>query len=75
MANVFPGGSSVFQQDNAPHHTTKTVQDWLEQHDKELKLPTWHPKSPNLKLFERWQDAPGTSPLRAGPTAQPTEPK
>jgi len=34
-------------QDNAPHHTAKTVQKQLEEQNKGLKVLTWPPNSPN----------------------------
>ncbi len=33
MAMVFPIGSGLFQQHDAPCHTAKIVQEWFEQHD------------------------------------------
>ena len=51
MATVFPDGSGLFQQDNAPCHTTKIVQEWFEEHDKEFKVLPWPPNSPDLNLI------------------------
>ena len=33
MAMVFPDGSGLFQQDNAPCHTAHVVWQWFEEHD------------------------------------------
>ena len=33
MARVFPDGSGLFQQDNAPCHTAHIVREWFEEHD------------------------------------------
>ncbi|MCI4395292.1 hypothetical protein PGIGA_G00178730 [Pangasianodon gigas] len=38
MVTEFPNGSGLFHQDNAPCHTAKIVQEWFEEHDKELKI-------------------------------------
>jgi len=40
MARMFPDGSGLSQQDNPSCHTAflnKIVQEWFEEHDKELK--------------------------------------
>jgi len=33
MTKVFPGGSGVFQQDNAPCQTAHVVHEWFKEHD------------------------------------------
>ena len=38
MAKVFPDGSGLFQQDNAPCHKTKMLQEWFEEHNNQFKL-------------------------------------
>jgi len=48
MTMVFPGGSALFQQDNAPGRTAHIVQECFEEHDEEFKVLPWTPNSPDL---------------------------
>ena len=48
MAMVFSDGGGPFQQDNAPCHTAKIVQEWFEDQEKEFKVLTWPSYSPDL---------------------------
>lgn len=50
LAMALPDGSGLPQQDNVSCCTTKTAQEWPEEHDKELKAWTWPLNSP------KWDD-------------------
>ncbi|MCI4388573.1 hypothetical protein PGIGA_G00087550 [Pangasianodon gigas] len=56
MATVFPNGSGLFQQDNAPCHSAKIVQAWFEEHDKEFRVLTWPPNYPDVNLIDHLWD-------------------
>ena len=43
MAMVFPDGSGLFQQDNAPCHTVHLVRKWFEEHDEVFTVLPWPP--------------------------------
>ncbi|KAJ7320342.1 hypothetical protein JRQ81_019853 [Phrynocephalus forsythii] len=45
---VFPDGSGLFPQENAPCHTAKIVWEWFEEHVKESMVLPWPPDSPDL---------------------------
>lgn len=47
MAAIFLNSSARFQQDNLPWHTAKTVQEWLEEHDREFDLASKFYRSPS----------------------------
>ncbi len=58
MTTVFPGGSGVFRQDNAPCHT---VQKGFEEHYEEIKVFPWLPNSkiPQISIhLSVWQWSP-----------------
>ena len=43
----------IFQQDDAPAHTSRLAQDWLEQHSPDfIKKDEWPPNSPDLNLLD-----------------------
>lgn len=52
LQTVFPGERPVFQDDNAPIHTSRCVQTWFHDHDDEVEHLTWCPQSPDLNIIE-----------------------
>ncbi|GFU85070.1 transposable element Tcb2 transposase [Trichonephila clavipes] len=52
LQTLFPGECPVFQDDNAPFHTSRCVQTWLHEHDDEVEHLTWCPQSPDLNIIE-----------------------
>ncbi len=52
MAMVFPDGNGLFQQNNAPCHTAKVVQEWFEEQNIVFKVLPWPPNSPDLNPIE-----------------------
>ncbi len=52
MAMVFPDGKGLFQQNNAPCHTAKVVQEWFEEQNIVFKVLPWPPNSPDLNPIE-----------------------
>ena len=49
------GDNVVFQQDNAPIHTSRSTRQWLRQHD--VTLLDWPPKSPDANPIENlWHE-------------------
>ena len=57
------GENFVFQQDNAPIHTSRSTRQWLRQHD--VTLLEWLPKSPDANPIENlWHEIKTASNLR-----------
>ena len=48
MEKVFPDGYGLIQQDNAPFHKAKMVQEWFEEHNNKFELLNWPPNFPDL---------------------------
>ncbi|GFX86701.1 retrovirus-related Pol polyprotein from transposon 412 [Trichonephila clavipes] len=52
LQTLFPGERPMFQDDNAPVHTSRCVQTWLHEHDHEVEHLTWCPQSRDLNIIE-----------------------
>ncbi|GFX77101.1 transposable element Tcb1 transposase [Trichonephila clavipes] len=48
----FSGECPLYQDDNAPIHTAKIVQEWLAEHEGEVGHLDWPPQSPDLNIIE-----------------------
>jgi len=53
MVNMFfPDSDAVFQDDNSPIHTARSVQSWLDVHENALHHLLWPARSPDLNIIE-----------------------
>jgi hypothetical protein len=52
MIQTFLNNARVFQEDNAPIHTARTVKLWFEQHEGELQHFPWPAQSQSLNITE-----------------------
>jgi hypothetical protein len=52
IQTLSPNSDAVFQEGNAPIHTTGTVQSWLEEHEGELQHLPWPAHSLHLNIIE-----------------------
>ena len=48
----FSDGDGIFQDDNAPIHTSHVVKNWYEGHESELEHMDWVPQSLDLNIIE-----------------------
>ncbi|KAK3511397.1 hypothetical protein QTP70_007233 [Hemibagrus guttatus] len=56
METVFPDGCGLFQQDNAPCHKAKMVQEWFDEHKNKSEMLTWPPNSSDLNPIKHLWD-------------------
>ncbi|GFV01704.1 transposable element Tcb1 transposase [Trichonephila clavipes] len=52
LMTSFPGECPLYQDDNAPIHTAKIVQEWFAEHEGEEGHLDWPPQSPDLNIIE-----------------------
>jgi hypothetical protein len=52
IQTLFPNNDAVFQDDDAPIHTARTVQSWFEEHEVELQHLPWPARLPDLNIIE-----------------------
>lgn len=49
---LFPNNDVVFQDDNSPIYTARSVQSWLEEHEDALQHLPWPAQSPHLNVIK-----------------------
>ena len=49
---LFPNNDAVFQDNDSPIHTARSVQSWLEEHEDALQHLLWPAQSPNLNIIK-----------------------
>jgi len=50
VVQMFPNNDAVFQDDNSPIHTPRSVQSWFEEHEEALKHLLWPAQLPDLNI-------------------------
>ena len=48
----FPNNDAIFQDDNLPICTARSVQSWFEEHEDALQHLSWPAQSPDLNIIE-----------------------
>ncbi|KAK3562823.1 hypothetical protein QTP86_010397 [Hemibagrus guttatus] len=56
METLFPDVCGLFQQDNAPCHKAKMLQEWFDEHNNEFEVLTCPPNSPDLNPIQHLWD-------------------
>jgi hypothetical protein len=49
---LLPNNDAVFQDNNSPMHTARSVQSWFEEHEDALQHLLWLAQSPTLNITE-----------------------
>jgi hypothetical protein len=49
---LFLNNDSIFQDENSPIHTARSVQSWFEEHENALQHFPWPAQSPDLNIIE-----------------------
>ena len=49
---MFPNNDTIFQDDNSPIHTPRSVQSWFEGHEEALQHLPWLAQSPDLNIIK-----------------------
>lgn len=52
MTSILLPNTAIFQDDNAPIYTAKTVQSWFNERQSIIKHPPWLAQSPDLNIIE-----------------------
>ncbi|KAK3563503.1 hypothetical protein QTP86_030370 [Hemibagrus guttatus] len=61
---VLPDGCGLFQQDKAPCHKAKMLQEWFDEHNNQFEVLTWPPNSPDLNPIQHLWDVPDKQDLK-----------
>ena len=49
---LFPTNDAIFQDDNSPIHSARSIQSWFEEHEVALQHFPWPTQSPDLNIIE-----------------------
>ena len=68
MFQMLPNNDAIFQDDNSPIHTARSVQFWLEEHEDALQHLLWAAQSPDLNIEPLWLGLESTVRIRFPPS-------